>query len=91
MSASIFLMVVCAAIVRCNAYTYNVEVLEISPTPVVSYVDGTSQYEQVFNPSWIEASPGTQGVEGLVMRTQNCSATVGGPCVGCGGSGSKAR
>ena len=47
---------------------------------------------QVFNPSWIEASAGTKGKAGLIVRTQNCSMTVATPqkCVGCGGTGPKA-
>ena len=51
-----------------------------------------NHFRQVFNPSWIEASPGTHGKAGLIIRTQNCSAgdgcyCVGCKCCGCGGSG----
>lgn len=75
----------------CASRSYTLNVLSINPLPVLSYVDGSSAFQQVFNPSYIVASPGTRGVEGLVLRTQNCNATVGGECVRCGGSGPEAR
>ena len=56
----------------------------------LSYVGGTSAFQQVFNPAWVQASAGTNGKAGLLIRTQNCSATVGGSCVACSGAGQKA-
>ena len=38
----------------------------------------------------MQASAGTNGKAGLLIRTQNCSATVGGSCVACSGAGQKA-
>ena len=71
---------------------YKAEVVKFDPKPVISSVDGTSAFQQVFNPSWIVASPGTGGKQGLIIRTQNCSASVSTPphCVACGGTGPKA-
>jgi hypothetical protein len=63
--------------------------------PVCASPDGSgshcmcSAFAQVFNPSWIVASVGTAQKKGLLVRTQNCSATVG-TCVACSGAGAKA-
>jgi hypothetical protein len=73
------------------AFEYSLHVDEVYPVPVLSYVDGSSAFEQVFNPSYVPPSASTRGTEGLLIRTQNCSAKVGGPCVQCGGSPSTAR
>jgi hypothetical protein len=67
---------------------YKSTLIKLEPKPVISFVDGSSTYPQVFNPSWIEASAGSKA--GLIIRTQNCSAKVGGACVHCGGTGPKA-
>ena len=69
---------------------YKAKTTSLPSKPVVSWVDGSATYQQVFNPSWIEASAGTQGKAGIIIRTQNCSAKVGGPCVHCSGTGQKA-
>lgn len=45
---------------------------------------------QAFNPAWVEPSAGTGWVSGLLVRSQNCSAVVGGACVHCEGVGSMA-
>lgn len=58
--------------------------------PIVSYVDGNANFAQVFNPSWVVPTVGTGGKQGLLIRSQNCTATVGGPCVTCNGDGAKA-
>ena len=68
---------------------YNVQVTERAATTSVSYVDNTSQYQFVFNPTWVEATP-QQSKNGLLIRTQDCEAEVGGECVFCGGSEAKA-
>lgn len=68
---------------------YRATVAKFDTKPVISSVDGTSAYPQAFNPSWIEASAGTGGKAGLIIRTQNCSAKVG-QCVACAGTGEKA-
>ena len=36
--------------------------------PVVSSLDGSSDFQQAFNPSWVVASPGTGGKAGLLIR-----------------------
>jgi len=55
------------------------------PSPVLSFVDGSSTYGQVFNPSWVEASAATGGKAGLLVRTQNCTAQAPGKCLACSG------
>ena len=89
MLISFLTLSLCAGLV--NALTYSVQVESIEPTPVLSYVQRSSAFQQIFNPSYVVATPGSGGVEGIVARTQNCSASVGGGCVGCGGAGEKAR
>jgi len=67
---------------------YAVNVTALPAYPVISnltYPGATpSQWQQSFNPSFIEASPGTRGVRGLIVRSQNCSFTPG-TCVKCNG------
>lgn len=70
---------------------YNVEVTERSSVPILSYIDKTSTYQQIFNPTWVEPSPGTKGRRGILARTQNCVSNVGDEaCTWCGGSQDKA-
>ena len=40
---------------------YSASLVHFDDTPVVSYVGGSSDFAQVFNPSWVVASPGTKG------------------------------
>ena len=40
-----------------SAAGYNATVVHFDAKPVVSYVDGSADFQQVFNPSWIVASP----------------------------------
>ena len=69
---------------------YRSTVVKFEPKPSISYVDGGSDYQQVFNPSWIQGSSGTHGKAGLIIRTQNCSSVVGGGCAACSGTGGRA-
>lgn len=69
---------------------YQHAVLNFDPKPVLARVDGSSTFGQVFNPSWIEPSAATGQRSGLLIRSQNCSAAVGGTCVRCFGAGQKA-
>jgi predicted GH43/DUF377 family glycosyl hydrolase len=69
---------------------YEVRMVAHHKAPEVSLIDGTSTYSLVFNPTFIEPSPGTNNRRGLLIRTQNCPADVGGTCVFCGGSEEKA-
>ena len=68
----------------------DVAVTSRSPTPSLSFIDGTSKYSFVFNPTWVVPSDGTNGRGGLISRTQDCPAEVGGECVFCSGSAEKA-
>eukprot|EP00762_Andalucia_godoyi_P001988 ANDGO_02509.mRNA.1 hypothetical protein EMIHUDRAFT_206771 len=69
---------------------YNVEVVTSESLPVLSYLQGTSTFQQVFNAAWVPPSAGTGGKQGLLVRSQNCSSSVGGSCIHCSGSGSQA-
>jgi len=51
---------------------YAASVVSFDRRPVLSHVDGTSSFGQVFNPSWVQASPGTGGKSGLLVRSQVC-------------------
>lgn len=62
---------------------YDVRVISRPPRPVLSYLDGTTAWPQSFNPSWVEASAGTKGKSGLLVRAQNCTRFTPGVCVGC--------
>lgn len=72
------------------AASYEVKVLSRSAKPVLSYIDGTSSFQQIFNPTYIQPSSGTGGKGGLLARTQNCDSPVGAACTFCGGSQDKA-
>jgi len=65
-----------------RAQCYSSAVLAFGDEPLLSYANGDTEYQQVFNPSWVEASQGTDGKQGLLVRTQNCS---GCQCCGCKG------
>lgn len=74
----------------CITASYLVEVQERPSDTILSFVDGTSTFQQIFNPSFIEASNGTSNRRGIIARTQDCDTTIGGPCVFCGGDANKA-
>eukprot|EP01083_Nonionella_stella_P015627 43749_1 len=61
---------------------YNVTVIDINTNPIVSYIDGSSEFEAIFNPSFIVSSP-LQNTPGLMMRTQNCSVSYNYSRCGC--------
>lgn len=52
---------------------YSASVVEFDSKPILSFVDGTSTFAQVFNPSWVEATALTNHTAGLLVRTQNCT------------------
>ena len=47
---------------------YSASIVHFDAKPVVSRADGSADFEQVFNPSWVVASPGTGGKAGLLIR-----------------------
>ena len=61
---------------------YRVAVVALPPNPVISFLQGQTAWPQSFNPSFVEASSGTRGVRGLLVRSQNCSFTPG-KCLAC--------
>jgi hypothetical protein len=67
---------------------YAINVTSLPQNPVVSYLPypgaTPSKWQQSFNPAFIEASAGTKGVRGLLIRSQNCTF-VPGKCIGCNG------
>ena len=67
---------------------YAATLASFDANPVVSALDGTSDFAQAFNPSWVVASAGTRGKSGLLVRSQNCTGCNG--CCECSGSGQKA-
>eukprot|EP00440_Ansanella_granifera_P054902 gb/GFBE01059516.1/.p1 GENE.gb/GFBE01059516.1/~~gb/GFBE01059516.1/.p1 ORF type:complete len:389 (+),score=77.20 gb/GFBE01059516.1/:1-1167(+) len=81
------------ALLLCAPLTegHDVEVIQVTKQPLVSFVDGTSKFRQVFNPAFVEASP-TSEAAGLLIRTQDCRAprAFGDKCDFCGGSGANA-
>lgn len=80
----------CAKVTIAEARSYTVNVVSRSSSPVLAYLDKTSDYQQIFNPTYIQPSKGTGGKGGLLARTQNCDSPVNGPCTFCGGSQDKA-
>jgi len=71
--------------------SYSVSVVSRSTSPILSYIDKTSTYQQIFNPTWVEPSDGTGGKKGIIARTQNCDSVVGADsCTWCGGAQDKA-
>lgn len=88
------LLVVCAFVTgvalidgHLGPVQYQVNVTQRSGTPLISFqgdthYPGNSPWPQNFNPSWVQASSGTGGVEGLIIRAQNCSFAPG-ICTNC--------
>jgi len=70
--------------------SYSVNVVSRSTNPILSFVGNTSTYQQIFNPSWVEATAGSGGKSGIIARTQNCNSVVGDACTWCGGAQDKA-
>ena len=50
------------------AQAYDVKVLERASQPSIAYINGTTAFQQVYNPSWVQASSGTGGKQGLIIR-----------------------
>ena len=80
----------CVALAPLCSAAYLVSVVQRDDEPIFSFVRGTSgPFQQVFNPSYFPAGAQCASA-GLLIRTQNCSASVGGQCAFCGGAQSKA-
>jgi len=66
-----------------NSSSENIVQLEsLKPRPIISYLDGTSDFMQNFNPAYIPPSPSSP-ISGLLVRVQNCTA-IPGTCAYCG-------
>jgi hypothetical protein len=69
----LFISFLLLASLTVQAFKAEVRVLQRDPSPLLSYlVVNNSIYKQVFNPTWIQASPGTNNRAGLLARTQDC-------------------
>lgn len=80
-------LVGCASVYNvASVQDYELNVVSHPSTPLISQVDNTSTFSLIFNPTWVESSPLTGGLEGLLMRTQDCPIEPGDPCSFCGGS-----
>eukprot|EP01083_Nonionella_stella_P104619 300128_1 len=64
--------------------TYTVEIYKLDTSPILSYINHTSIYKQVFNPSWIPKSSNVPHA-GLMVQVQNCSL-IPGHCTYCNSS-----
>lgn len=85
-----FAAVVLNLLASVAAKRYDVTASDISTVPVLTSMDGTSDFQQAFNPTWVQPTANTNNKEGILVRSQNCSSEVGGECVFCGGSEDKA-
>lgn len=86
-----FLLMFTSAVgVAAAADRYDVSVRDVTEVPMLSSVDGNSDFRQAFNPTWVQPTFATGYREGILVRSQNCSSDVGGECVQCGGDQSKA-
>jgi predicted GH43/DUF377 family glycosyl hydrolase len=59
---------------------YDHRVVQFNKQPVVAWDQtpgGTAAFAQVYNPTWLQASSGTSGKSGLLLRTQNCTDGCG--------------
>lgn len=90
-----FIIAICLSFLVSHAFggkeNFEVKVLRRDSSPLLSFVDHTSEYQQIFNPTWVPASKGTKGKSGLLSRTQNCDSAVGASSpTWCGGAQDKA-
>lgn len=86
----IFIWVLSLCLWVSTAQRYLVTVIQRDSQPLLSYlVKNNSVYKQVFNPTWIPPSSGTNMRKGLLVRTQNCDY-IEDKCIFCGGSANKA-
>eukprot|EP01040_Poterioochromonas_malhamensis_P020983 gene20983-25206_t len=88
---SMIIAVIVVSLVVVEAFNYQVTISQRDTSPILAYIDKTSVYQQIFNPTWIEPTPLTNGKGGLLARTQNCDSPVDAEkCTFCGGSQDKA-
>ena len=81
---AVSLSLVSSFIISLSSADYSVNLVSLPADPLLSYLDNTTSFPQTFNPSWVESSPGTMGVKGLLVRSQNCTFTPG-KCIACNG------
>ena len=58
-----------------NSTIYSVDILSAPNSPILSWVDHTAIYQQVYNPCWISQGDALNH-SGLVVLVQNCSLDV---------------
>lgn len=54
---------------------YSAKIVSESQYPVISWINKTSNYQQVFNPSWIRSSEHVWNA-GILAQVQNCTLIV---------------
>ena len=72
--------------VQQSQYTYSVNVIQESSSPILSFINHTSLYQQVFNPSWIPQSDKLHQ-NGLIVQATNCTLQPG-KCSHCNSTAS---
>lgn len=59
--------------VHIGCEVYEVKVVQRDAVPLLSYlVQNNSIFKQVYNPTWMPPSAGTNQRKGLIVRTQDC-------------------
>ena len=82
------ILAMCLAMATSSKYQVSLSHRDSEPT--LSYlVKNNTVYRQVFNPTWVSPSEGTNHRKGLLARTQDCSWEKD-KCIYCGGAASKA-
>ena len=66
---------------------YGATLLSLDAAPSISFLGNTSTFPQSFNPTWVAPSAATGGATGLLVRSQNCTASAPGKCIACSGGG----
>eukprot|EP01083_Nonionella_stella_P014854 41598_1 len=61
--------------------SYSVQIINESTSPILSVINHTTTYQQVYNPSWIPQSKHVSNA-GLLVEVQNCSLKAG-HCTSC--------
>jgi hypothetical protein len=63
---AVWLLMAALAFCSGQSLNYDVYVVSTDPVPVVSYMNGTSDYQEVFNAAFVTPSAGTSGKSGLL-------------------------
>ena len=65
--------IICVSAARSGGgMAYSVTSVQ-DPTPILSVTQKKTNWNQVFNPTWVQPTPATGNRQGLLVRSQNCS------------------